>query len=363
MAAPKTTTWPLEPHTRAKHEILRRYLQAWTPILSASGVPLILYIDGFAGPGRYDGGEDGSPVIALKAALQHKSRIQGEVRFLFIEDDRDRAEILEKIVGEIERPQNFKTKVDARSFEDATAEMLGWCRSKKQSLPPTFAFVDPFGWKVPFELVREVLSYPKCEVLVNFMYEEINRFLGHPDQEGNLDRLFGTTEWRAIVALVGPQPRRQAIHDLYLRQLGSAAKFVRSFEMRNDKDVTDYFLFFATNSRKGLQKMKESMWKVDPGGEFRFSDATNPDQALLFEKEPNLPALRALLVKKFTGLEVAVNEIEEFVVDATPFHTGHYKRVLRDMELATPPGLTPVNPSASRRKGTFADPKLRVRFS
>ena len=112
----------------------------------------------------------------------------------------------------------------------------------------------------------------------------------------------------------------------------------------------DYFLFFATNSRKGLQKMKESMWKVDPGGEFRFSDATNPDQALLFEKEPNLPALRGLLVKRFTGLEVEVNQIEEFVVDATPFHSGHYKRVLRDVELATPPGLTPVNPSASRRK-------------
>lgn len=30
MPAPKTTLWPLEPHTRAKHEILRRYLEAWT---------------------------------------------------------------------------------------------------------------------------------------------------------------------------------------------------------------------------------------------------------------------------------------------------------------------------------------------
>jgi len=34
--------WPLEPHTRAKHEILRRYLQAWTPILSDGGFPKIL---------------------------------------------------------------------------------------------------------------------------------------------------------------------------------------------------------------------------------------------------------------------------------------------------------------------------------
>src|SRR5258707_139178 len=34
MAAPRATRWQLEPHTRAKHEILKRYLQAWMVILS-----------------------------------------------------------------------------------------------------------------------------------------------------------------------------------------------------------------------------------------------------------------------------------------------------------------------------------------
>lgn len=45
MAAPKTTTWNLDPHTRAKHEILRRYLEAWTPILSLGGFPTIAYVE------------------------------------------------------------------------------------------------------------------------------------------------------------------------------------------------------------------------------------------------------------------------------------------------------------------------------
>ncbi|GAI63170.1 unnamed protein product, partial [marine sediment metagenome] len=38
--------WPLEPHTKAKHEILKRYLYAWFPIL-ASSHRRILYVDGF----------------------------------------------------------------------------------------------------------------------------------------------------------------------------------------------------------------------------------------------------------------------------------------------------------------------------
>jgi len=35
--APREPIWPLEPHTKAKHELLRHYLGAWFPILSSSG--------------------------------------------------------------------------------------------------------------------------------------------------------------------------------------------------------------------------------------------------------------------------------------------------------------------------------------
>ena len=47
---PKTTEWPLEPHTLGKHIVLRHYLDAWLPIMLRSNQH-ILYIDAFAGPG------------------------------------------------------------------------------------------------------------------------------------------------------------------------------------------------------------------------------------------------------------------------------------------------------------------------
>lgn len=49
---PKTTLWPLEPHTVGKHEVLRNYLKAWLPIMLSSN-DRVLFIDAFAGPGRY----------------------------------------------------------------------------------------------------------------------------------------------------------------------------------------------------------------------------------------------------------------------------------------------------------------------
>ncbi len=45
--------WPAAAHTKAKIESLKSYLDAWFPILARSNSRPILYVDGFAGPGRY----------------------------------------------------------------------------------------------------------------------------------------------------------------------------------------------------------------------------------------------------------------------------------------------------------------------
>lgn len=367
MATPATTIWDLEPHSRAKHEILRRYMQAWVPILGRGGYPELVYIDGFAGPGRYSKGEDGSPIIALKAALDSGAQIGSSIMFLFIEQRHDRANVLDQILAEIKRPQRFSVRVaGGMTFEQAVGTFLDGYNVRDQYPPPIFAFIDPFGWSgVPFELVRRILSFPSCEALITFMYEEINRFIGLPQQDGNFDAFFGTDAWRQGITMQGPRQRNRYLHDLYLRQLRDSAgvQYVRSFEMRNDNDVTDYYLFYATNNLLGLKKMKESMWRIDASGEFRFSDATDPRQLMLFSREPQFDILRREVIERFQGQEASIGEIEEFVVSETAFRETHYKRdVLKPLEMAQPPGLVPVDPPARRKLGTYADPSLRVRF-
>src|SRR5262245_37599366 len=367
VTASTQTVWPLEPHTRAKHEILRRYLEAWSAILSLGGFPTIAYVDGFAGPGVYDNGEDGSPIIALKSALTHQAKIKAELRFLFIEKDKERAARLEECVNAIERPARFKVRIAAgSSFEDGFRKhLLNPYREASKPLPPTFAFIDPFGWTgVPFALVKELLAYDSCEVLFNFMYEEINRFIEHPDQTKNFDELFGTDKWRAVANVAEPRARRAFLHDLYVSQLRGAAgvRYVRSFEMRNKKDVTDYFLFFATNSAKGVKKMKEAMWKVDQSGEFRFSDATNPAQTLLFEPAPDFSALRRAIVERFAHMETTVAEVEDFVLAETPFRETHYKKqVLAELEKVGK--LTAVDPKPGRKAHSYGDPTMKLTFA
>ena len=80
----------MAPHTAVKHLLLKRYLDRWFPILGKYH-RRINYIDGFAGPGKYDGGEPGSPLLAIDAAKYHVEHgnlaPDVDISFVFVESD------------------------------------------------------------------------------------------------------------------------------------------------------------------------------------------------------------------------------------------------------------------------------------
>jgi three-Cys-motif partner protein len=363
MAGERETIWAIDPHTQKKHTILRRYWEAWLPIM-ASWNTRILYIDGFAGPGRYKGGEDGSPLIVLKAARDHTYKHEAEVVFLFIERDKARADHLKQTIKELQPPlpASFKYDVVNDAFDEKMTGVLDYLEEQRKKLAPAFVFVDPFGFShTPFNTIVRILQNPRSEVLVTFMYEEINRFIAHPDLPKNYDALFGTSDWRKASELGDPEKRRRFIHDLYLKQLRGVTKYVRSFEMLNQGNRTDYFLFFATNSLLGLEKMKEAMWKVAPSGDYQFSDYTDSLGVMsLFANDPDFSELQRLLRKRFKGSDVSIEDLEEFVVADTPFLKTHIKRsTLKPMEESNK--IAAVDSKPGRRRGTFP-PGTIIRF-
>ncbi len=328
MAVPSKTTWPLDPHTLAKHEILRRYLQCWFPILNKYH-GRIVYIDGFCGPGRYSKGEAGSPLIALDVAASHLKALTGEIGFLFIDERKDRIDHLESELSKITLPSHFKVRPEAGRFDEKLKQLLDKIDRDKVTLAPTFVFIDPFGFAgIPFALVERLLKKTRCEVLITFMVDAINRFLEHPDEQivGHIDELFGAPD--CINRALASPNRVGALRDIYQQQLEKAAKFVRYFEMRDAKNRVQYLLFFASNHPLGHVKMKEAMWAADTGGNFRFSDATNPLQSVLFESDFTAP-LWAILHDRFAGQELTTDQISAFVNDNTAFLEKHMKATLR----------------------------------
>jgi len=356
------TIWEIEPHTEAKHEILRRYLEAWLPILSKYS-PRIIYLDGFAGPGVYSGGEYGSPVIALETAVKHVLQANfKEIVFFFIEKDESRAKMLEKVLAERfpSLPENMKYQVIGAAFAPTFEHVLNKLDEGGAKLAPTFAFLDPFGFSgLPMKLIGRMMKCEKCEVLVTFMVGFINRFLIE-DRERALNELFATDEWKRANDLEKPDDRLKFLVNLYEKQLKcvGSAHYVRSFAMTNRQNRIIYYLVFGTKHHKGLEVMKEAMWRTDKTGSYGFSDLTDPNQITLMDisDQPHwVPKAANMVYNKFKGLTVPVEQIREFVIVGTPFL--YRTPVLQYLEKSSPPKIIRVDVLEQARRRAFTYPE------
>jgi len=334
MATLTETLWEIDPHTKAKHEILRRYLGAWFPILN-SWNNRIIYIDGFSGPGRYKGGEPGSPLIALDVAANHRRRMSAELVFWFIDERADRIEHLQQELKAISIPAHFRVQAEAGRFHEKVGPVLESIDADGTHIAPTFAFIDPFGFSgIPFSLIEHLLKYPRCEVFITFMVDAFNRFLEHPKDTvvQHIVDAFGTDE--AIRIAETQENRIEGLRTLYQSRLQQVVDYVRYFEMRDRHDRTQYYLFFASNHELGHLKMKEAMWKVDPDGEFRFSDATNPNQLVLFGADTTSIPIEQLR-KEFASKGLVTGaQIRKFVENKTAYLKTHMTAALRPEEKA-----------------------------
>jgi three-Cys-motif partner protein len=351
MAKPSDTWWDIDSHSLAKHRILRLYLEAWLPILGTTH-PRLRVVDGFAGPGRYVKGEPGSPVIAMKAFLEHasRSRITADIEYVFIEERRDRYEAL---LGEVDRlkqesPLPPGVSVDTRHGAfDQEMDVLA-----RGSQPPTFAFIDPFGWTgAPMHLTSRIIGIDHCEALVYVPMPFIARFVSDPKVEQSLNLLFGGESWK--VARGQAQDRKlRSLHVCFRTEMLRHCHYVRfrSFEIRPDGS-RGYTLFFGTRHPLGLEKMKAVMWKLDPGGGCVFTDSTSPGQEVLFQREPDYAQLGRMLRGHFGQGEFTIDEAEQYVLVDTPFAKSHVRRSLRPVEASG--GLSVPRARAGRRRGAY----------
>jgi three-Cys-motif partner protein len=376
MADTLPTTWAADPHTLAKHAILQRYLHAWLPILTRQTSALarqyrnaerreILFIDGFAGPGEYTNGKEGSPVIALKAALDHAIPFPIPVRMMFIEERQDRFEHLKKVLAPHLARANQSSNIraveprpgDCDSVLNALLDDYG---RKGISFGPALAFLDQFGYgAVSMDLISRILKFGQCEVFSYLDYKDMNRWITDPTKAAAFTRAYGGQDWQGAVILPEHE-RRRFLLDKYKAALkdskrGNAA-YVTSFSMFDKDGRPLYWLVFCTNNLRGLEEMKKAMWAVDRTGEFRFSDEDDSRQLRLFDESYNDSWLAEELATRLAGRTMSAAEVKEFVLTETPCYL--FKTALKSLEVEKQKRVSVFKAPPKRKPGTYPDEQL-----
>jgi len=337
----KQIRWKIKPHTLAKHQILKEYLAAWYPILqrefSTGNMRRrpIQIIDAFAASGKYLGGEEGSPLIELDSILNHKSNVHGcPIDFIFIEKDPDAYKLLQE---EIHQKLLHSKCIDRVAFPrcfNGEAESTLWELLKNPAeFGPAFVFLDQFGYSnISINLISELMRHPSTECFIYLNWQRMRPYMTDKQKESALCKTFGGTEWKEALS-IKENEKANFICNLYEKCLKEKANvaYTWDFAMCDKTGQLQNWLFFCTNSIRGLEEMKRAMWKVDATGEFQFSDRLGLEQIPLLSSYDDT-MLRNDLMSNFKGQTVSVRQIKEFVLTETPAFL--YATLLRSMEKA-----------------------------
>lgn len=291
---------PIEPHTKAKHQILADYIKNWIVTLCGNNrgkKKTITIVDGFCGGGIYFDPENnnklwlGSPIRMIEMVRDGLNIVKSEkgkphydldAKFIFIDDNPEHIECLKlqmKLSG-------FEGLVDAPGkctyicgeFESLADCLIDEVKARKGS---SFFFLDPFGYTdVSMKTIRRIMALGKSEIIYTFMIDFIRRFLS--EREISLKNAF-TNILEADGYFLNSINKHSMEEQDYLRnevlrlfRNKGGARYVYSFALLPKKIIVEYYLVHLANNPTAQRVIKKSLWDPNNIGLFyRFNKNVN----------------------------------------------------------------------------------------
>ena len=321
-----------------KHKLIGCYLGGWFAKLG-SWAGRVVYFDTHAGRGSYATGELGSPLVALDTLLKHSSLTQllqkSEFRFSFVERDPNNLEALKKELGSRQIPSKIVIQTQAGDAFQTIQQIVDHLKVTGKRIAPAFAFVDPYGFKVPAAILRELMNAGRVELFINVIWRELDMAISQgrekPGMGATLDLVFGGPEWRERVVSSSFDERAEQAVRLLAEKIG--AKWHTHIRMLGDNGATRYLLLHLTNHDDGRDLMKDCMWKVAPDGGYYARKSSDPGQQFLITPTPDLEPLRSWVKEK---LKAQPSRWQDLVTQLRPelWREPHLNSVIRELRKA-----------------------------
>lgn len=232
----------IEPHSKAKLELLRAYLRAYFDRMDINPkreeIKLDL-VDGFAGGGTFQDGDkvlSGSPLVMLEEAEAARERLNKKRNktlkikcgFYFIDKEKPHTDHLHKALTERGYKIGQEIKIETGLFEDNVEKIIQSIREKQPRAGRAIFLLDQTGFSsVKLDLVRRIFSaLATAEVILTFAADALVNHLAKTPQ---------------VIKMAAPiELTESQIHDLieYRNSDGGRALIQRTLRSRIRSSVT-----------------------------------------------------------------------------------------------------------------------------
>lgn len=287
-----------------KHKLLGQYVPRFGGMTGSRG-RRVVYLDGYAGEGRYASGDSGSAEIAMQVAAHHLHKNQLLWNCFFVEQKPDSVARLDQVAA-----QYRALGVDARVHHADVGGVLGEVLRTAEGLP-LFLFLDPCGLGLPFDRIVQTLNqrrstarvWQPTEFLMNFSMDAVRRLGGNARSAHGVERsserfdeACGGRWWREYFRPGEPVAADvdEIVAARYAQRLREqTGMFVQSVPVaRKPGHKAVYHLVFGTRSAHGLwffgdavARARDAWWagleskeeQEDPDALFSAASMVRPD--------------------------------------------------------------------------------------
>lgn len=324
-------------HSEAKVKLFGDYLQKYLNIICNDGYTEEIHLfDLFCGPGIYENGGEGSPIIALKKIkntffqfINERPNKRPKINCVFNDLDKERVATLRQHIEDNKIYYSSYGSLQYSSHDYLDIIKVLPSQFEKFKNEKAFVFIDPFGYKeIKAAQIASLLDCNrKSEILlwlpIQFMYRFSNS--GTPDVLKNFNQELGIlnqnerlqNEWEYIFALKFG----------FQTFLGSDY-FVDNFTLKKDEN-TVFCLFFFSSHIRGYEKMLETKWEID-SEQGRGWEYTGNLPTLFSSQKTN--KLEDLLIKYLKSSYKTNGQIFEFTLrnGFLPTHATQILKVLQN---------------------------------
>ncbi len=294
---------PFDEGTLIKLEIYKNYLTSWLPVfLMVKSIKNnhVNIFDFFSGPGKDKSGLDGSPIIALTAAIDFTqiAKDNGKtINLYFFDQKLEKINRLNQVISNTNYDRDtIHITTEVIEFDQALEKYEDIIRRD-----PNLLFMDQTGIKAITEnTLKKLLSFKYTDLLFYLASSYAKRFSN-------------TKEFRKYLNIEPGEFRdisQNNIHRFMCQYYQSIADnlieyYFCPFSIKKNANV--YGLIFGSRNHTGLQKFLDVAWKIDPHrGEANF-DIDN-------EQISEQPSLFPHLPQKLTMFE---QELEAQILKGT----------------------------------------------
>jgi len=373
--------------SKYKDNILDYYLSPYIPKIQSLQNPTII-IDCFAGPGKFQDGELGSPII-ISTKIQDfisKNPTNNKINLLCIEP------IYHDLLKSNLKNFQFATTLNS-TFEDSI-ELI----KTKTISSNIFLYIDPFGPKtLNFNNLKNIkdCSRKSIELLMNFNSKgfiregcrikkyNVNDLLDTKNEEEysssikiseqNWNDIANGTYWQDILAdMINKKKTYIEAEDMfmneYTKNLRGIFKYVFNIPIYKKISLCpEYRLVFATNNKHGFKLMVETMNKF-------WSDISNKDYQLFDYVFPNLdmskdlPDIKDFMITKLSEFNDYIF-LEDLIYELIKKYSIHYsikdyidkfKEIENSLSIIREPKLTPTGKLS--RSWDFTKNKIKIKL-